>query len=54
MIVISVLPMAAGGGSSILQLILAGIIEYTFVFPWAYIYFSLYTSLKSSASNAVK
>ena len=48
MLPFSILPLAAGGGSSLAQLLFSGIIEYTFVFPWAYIYFSLYKSLKNS------
>lgn len=41
-----ILPGSAGD-PSILQLGLTGVVEYIFVFPWMYVYFSLYKSLKS-------
>ena len=38
---------------SLLQNILAGMVEYIFIFPLSYVYFSLYKSLKSSEETNV-
>ena len=51
-VVAAVVALVSGGSDtesvSVLTLVLSGLVEYIFIFPWAYVYYSLYQSLKTA------